>query len=188
MINLVKRNNGKAITTSLIIAEVFEKRHNNVIRDIVKLKVSDSFRASNFEIMFISRELPNGGHKKDKYYNISREGFVILVMGYTGKKAMKFKESYIGAFNLMETELLRIETSKEAKYFDKKSKLMKQKHLLDIEIKQLKQKISTTNTGKELQQTINKLDKTKNKLVNMEKYNFKHVFTPNLFPDEIENF
>lgn len=88
-------------TTSLIIAEVFEKRHDNVLRDIENLEIDDDFRLLNFEEMFITKQLPNDGLRKDPYYNITRDGFTFLVMGYTGKKAAEFKVKFIRAFNYM---------------------------------------------------------------------------------------
>ena len=59
----------------------------------------------NFVQMFKIRELPNGGQAQDRYYNITRDGFTFLAMGYTGKKAAEFKEKYIAAFNAMEQQL-----------------------------------------------------------------------------------
>lgn len=96
---------GTPVTTSLKVAEVFGKKHFHVLRDIESLECSKEFLASNFGFMFNIRELPNGGSRKEPFYNITRDGFTILVMGYTGKKAMEFKEQYIAAFNAMEKAL-----------------------------------------------------------------------------------
>ena len=98
-------DNGMPVTTSLKVAEVFGKVHKNVLRDIETLGCSEVFQELNFELSFKIRELPNGGNKKEPYYNITRDGFTILAMGYTGKKAMEFKEQYIAAFNAMEQAL-----------------------------------------------------------------------------------
>ena len=97
--------NGTPMTTSYIIAETFGKEHNKVCRDIEKLECSEDFQSANFGVSFKFRELPNGGHKQDRYYNITRDGFTFLAMGYTGKKAAEFKEKYIDAFNAMERQL-----------------------------------------------------------------------------------
>lgn len=103
MNELVFRNsNGMPMTNSLLVAETFGKQHKNVLRDIESLECSESFQVLNFEQMFKIRELPNGGQTKDRYYNISKDGFTFLAMGYTGKKAAEFKEKYIAAFNAME--------------------------------------------------------------------------------------
>lgn len=97
--------NGTPMTTSYLIAETFGKEHNKVCRDIEKLECSEDFQSANFGVSFKIRELPNGGHKQDRYYNITRDGFTFLAMGYTGKKASEFKEKYIAAFNAMEQQL-----------------------------------------------------------------------------------
>lgn len=97
--------NGTPMTTSYLIAETFGKEHNKVCRDIEKLECSEDFQSANFGVSFKIRELPNGGHKQERYYNITRDGFTFLAMGYTGKKAAEFKEKYIAAFNAMEQQL-----------------------------------------------------------------------------------
>ena len=87
--------------TSLDIAETFEKRHDHVLRDIAKLECSDEFRLLNFgESSYV-----NSQNKKQPMYLITRDGFTLLAMGYTGEKAMKFKEAYIKQFNVMERML-----------------------------------------------------------------------------------
>lgn len=103
-------NNGQIITNSLLVAEKFKKEHKHVMRDIKLLNCSDSFRQSNFGLSFRIREIANGGSKKEPFYQITRDGFTILVMGYTGKLAMQFKEEYIAAFNRMEAQLRTSET------------------------------------------------------------------------------
>ncbi len=101
-----KRNEEKLITTSLQVAEVFEKEHARVLRDIRELSCSEDFRNGNFA----KSSYINSQNKKQPMYQITKDGFVLLVMGYTGEKAMKFKEDYIKAFNKMENELRRIYT------------------------------------------------------------------------------
>ena len=86
------------IETSLDIAETFEKRHDNVLKDIREMKCSDEFRLLNFEEM----SYKDSYGRNQKAYYITRDGFTLLVMGYTGEKAMKFKEAYIRQFNHME--------------------------------------------------------------------------------------
>lgn len=89
------------VVTSLDVAETFEKRHDNVIRDITDLRCSKEFRLLNFEESSYFNEQ---NHKLPMYY-ITRDGFTLLAMGYTGEKAMKFKEAYIKQFNAMEKAL-----------------------------------------------------------------------------------
>ena len=97
--------NNEALTDSYKITKVFGKLHKNVIRDIRMLDCSNEFRKLNFDLSFIIRDLPNGGHKKEEYYTMTKDGFTFLVMGYTGAKAARFKEAYISAFNRMEKKL-----------------------------------------------------------------------------------
>lgn len=89
------------VVTSLDIAETFEKRHDNVLKDIRELKCSDEFRLLNFE----ESTYINSQNKKQPMYYLTRDGFTILTMGYGGEKAMKFKEAYIRQFNAMEATL-----------------------------------------------------------------------------------
>ncbi|MCD8239392.1 MAG: Rha family transcriptional regulator [Clostridiales bacterium] len=100
-----KKNEEILITTSRMIAEVFEKRHADVLRDIENLGCSDKFRERNFAF---SEYKVKGNNKTYHEYIITRDGFTLLVMGYTGEKAMLFKEKYIHAFNEMEKELKRL--------------------------------------------------------------------------------
>lgn len=104
-----KRNEERLITTSLKIAEKFGKEHAHVLRDIRDMECSDTFRESNFGFSYYK----SAQGKKLPMYEVTRDGFTILAMGYTGKEAMKFKEDYINAFNAMENELKRIYTERQ---------------------------------------------------------------------------
>ncbi|MDU7070037.1 Rha family transcriptional regulator [Campylobacter ureolyticus] len=90
-------------TNSLQIAEVFEKRHADVLRVIENLP-NDDFRQRNFAP---SSEVRKNGvfDKETKLYNLTRDGFSLLVMSFTGEKAYKWKTEYIKAFNKMEAML-----------------------------------------------------------------------------------
>ena len=89
------------VVSSLDVAETFGKRHDNVLKDIRELECSDDFRLLNFE----ESAYLNSQNKKQPMYYMTRDGFTILVMGYTGEKAMRFKEAYIKQFNAMEKAL-----------------------------------------------------------------------------------
>lgn len=99
-----------ARVNSLMVAMVFNKRHDNVLRDIQNLDCSDDFRLLNFE----ESKYTNDQGKKQPCVNMTRDGFVFLVMGYRGKKAAQFKEAYIKRFNEME-EFIRtlVETRRD---------------------------------------------------------------------------
>lgn len=97
----IEEKEGKLLTTSLNVAEVFGKEHKNVLKDIRELDCSDEFNRLNFEP--ISYEDSYG--RSQSAMAITRDGFSFLVMGYTGKKAAQFKEQYITKFNQMEQKL-----------------------------------------------------------------------------------
>ncbi|ENT5022077.1 Rha family transcriptional regulator [Salmonella enterica] len=97
--------NGQAVTSSLAVADYFIKLHADVIRKIESLECSTLFRQRNFAFTSISINQPNGGTRKLPCYQITRDGFAFLAMGFTGKRAAQFKEAYINAFNQMEKQL-----------------------------------------------------------------------------------
>lgn len=111
--NLVSVHEGQVVTTSLQVAEVFNKPHNDVLKSIRALDCSRELREGNFSRTFYYVDMPNNARRKEPMYYIGRDGFVFLVMGFTGKIAAKFKEAYIRQFNEME-EMLR--KSKETQY------------------------------------------------------------------------
>ena len=96
-------HNGRPATTSLEVAKFFGKRHDNVIRDIKQImdNCPKKFTALNFEV---SEYMDETGRTLVMFI-IYRDGFMLLVMGYTGKKAMAIKIAYIEAFNAMEAQL-----------------------------------------------------------------------------------
>ena len=92
---------GKDVTTSLLIAEKFGKDHKNVLRDIQDLDCSPEFSRLNFE----QSNYVNDRGKIYPMYEITKDGFSFLVMGYTGTKAAEFKEKFISEFNKRESLL-----------------------------------------------------------------------------------
>jgi len=98
--------NKQAKTTSLNVAEVFDKRHDNVIRDINDLieKVPEEFAAENFEANKI-KVLNNPSGEEISHYSLTRDGFILLVMGFTGDRVIQFKIAFLEAFNQMEERL-----------------------------------------------------------------------------------
>jgi len=102
---VIQRSDGKSVTTSLIIAQTFEKRHADVLRDIENLHCSRDFSERNFALTFNVKELPNNASRKDPFYEITKDGFSFLAMGYTGVRAATFKELFIKEFNKREALL-----------------------------------------------------------------------------------
>ena len=92
---------GQITATSLQVAEHFGKRHPDVLRAIRKLEVSEEFSRCNFA----PRDYFDERGKVQPMYDISRDGFAMLAMGFTGKEAARWKEAYISTFNAMEAKL-----------------------------------------------------------------------------------
>ena len=105
--SLVELKDSQVVTTSVKVAEIFAKKHQHVLEAIRNLDCSDDFRVSNFRQTLKIRKMPNGATTNDPMYYLTRDGFVFLVMGFTGKTAAKYKEAYIYAFNEMEAKLRR---------------------------------------------------------------------------------
>ena len=104
----------EAMVDSRFVAEVFEKQHKHVLRDITKITETKSG---------LSEDFVKKNFRKDSYkdstgrnlpcYRLTRDGFTVLVMGYTGAKAMQFKEAYIKRFNDMEEQIKYLQSLRE---------------------------------------------------------------------------
>lgn len=92
---------GKVVTSSLSVACYFRKQHKNVIQKIASLECSAEFTELNFQ----PSDYTDSSGRKLPCYQITRDGFAFLAMGFTGKRAARFKEAYINAFNQMERSL-----------------------------------------------------------------------------------
>lgn len=101
MNELVNIVNNQVVTDSRKVAEVFEKEHKNVIQSIENIKAENSALTT----MFFESTYIAGTGKSYKMFYINRDGLSLLVMGFTGKKAMGWKLKYIEAFNAMEKAL-----------------------------------------------------------------------------------
>ena len=102
MNELVKINDNNQVTTdSLTVADRFGKRHRDVLRSIKLLKCSKDFNARNFAPV----EYKDQKGEKRTYYDMTQDGWMFLVMGFTGEKAAEWKEKFIVAFRAMEAEL-----------------------------------------------------------------------------------
>ena len=128
---------GEPVTTSRAIAEQFGKQHKHVIRDIESIITELNGNALNFEEAnepnfgpaeistanrefaarnFFLTEYTDEKGERRKQYILTRDGFTLLAMGFTGAKAMQFKVAYINAFNRMESIIsgeARLETAKQ---------------------------------------------------------------------------
>ena len=131
MNDLVIMHDQQAVTTSLVLAEVFEKKHQHVLRDIDALK-----DVSNFGQMFFESNEPDSYGRDRRIYFMNRDGFTLIAMGYTGSKAMEFKLKYIDAFNKMETYIkdnsAKLSTDKRLEIMEENAKTRKANLLYKI--------------------------------------------------------
>ena len=103
MNELITVVDGKPVVTSKQVADHFGKQHRNVLVDIKSL-LSDSGEFG--ELYFLLTTYISSQNKELPCYEMTRDGFTLLAMGYTGKDALLWKVKYIEAFNAMERELL----------------------------------------------------------------------------------
>ena len=101
MDELVIMHDKQVVTTSLKVAEIFEKEHRDVMKSIRNLT------AQNFAVkkMFVEDSYLNSRNQQQPMFYMNRDGFTLLAMGFTGSKAMEFKLKYIDAFNKMEKQI-----------------------------------------------------------------------------------
>lgn len=101
MKDLVIMHDQQAVTTSLKVAEIFEKEHRVVMKSIRNLT------AQNYAVkkMFVEDSYLNSRNQQQPMFYMNRDGFTLLAMGFTGSKAMEFKLKYIDAFNKMEKQI-----------------------------------------------------------------------------------
>lgn len=92
------------VVTSLDVAETFGKEHYHVMEDI--REIASRISTPEFSGLFYEAEYKASNGKKNPMYYMNRDGFTLLVMGYTGEKAMQFKLAYIKQFNAMEKALI----------------------------------------------------------------------------------
>lgn len=100
MKELVFKNNGQIVTNSLLVAEKFEKEHRHIletIRTVMRTAENSALLHMFHETTYLSSQ-----NKELPMYLMNRDGFSLLVMGFTGQKALNFKLDFISAFNEME--------------------------------------------------------------------------------------
>ena len=108
---LVKVEHNQIVTDSRSVAEHFGKQHQHVIRDIKNLvNKAEEKDVSKIGRMFYETTVPDSYGRQQKAYLMNRDGFSLLVMGFTGAKALEWKLKYIDAFNEMEKQLVNKNT------------------------------------------------------------------------------
>ncbi|MCB6839908.1 Rha family transcriptional regulator [Weissella viridescens] len=137
MNDLITVENGEPMTTSLKIAEVFGKRHTDVletirnkIKKIDELEESGNFRSPKF----IESSFVNSQNKEHAMYKLNKDALVLVVMNYQTKEALKFQLDYIDAFNNMQKKLEQVGLS------DRQTNLITAKaHKMQVENERLKE-------------------------------------------------
>lgn len=154
METLVKIENSQAVTNSLLVAEKFNKNHRDVIRSIRDLLSS----AQNCAHLFIESSYIDTSNRTYPMYIMNRDGFSLLVMGFTGEKALKFKLDFINAFSEME------KTLNSDDYI-----LMRSRQILENKVAQLEYK--SAKQAQELQKQAPKVEYYNNVLNSESTYN-----------------
>ena len=108
MEELVVLENEQVVTTSVKVAEDFGKRHDNVMTSIEAIKKDMEKDPLTFKEMFREAKVEDSYGRDRRAYYMNKDGFTLLAMGFTGKKALEFKLKYIEAFNKMEQQLQEI--------------------------------------------------------------------------------
>lgn len=152
---MVTLQGNQVVTTSLKVAEYFNKRHDNILRGINKLECSKKFRALNFEE---ASYLDEQG-KLRPMFKMTKDGFIFLVMSFTGKTAAQIKEAYIKAFNWMADQLYKMQNNYLKQHNDLMLEYMKEKDIASMSGRLLRRwgrekKLELTNKIEKLEQQL----------------------------------
>lgn len=132
---ILSTRNGDPVASSRQIAENFGKNHRDVLRAVDNLKED----VRNFAQMFFESTEPDSYGREQRAYLMNRDGFSLLVMGFTGKAALEWKLKYIAAFNEMEKKLSTRATSQLQDLSPELQYLIKLERQQNQQAKQLEQ-------------------------------------------------
>lgn len=147
MNNLVIMKSKQALTTSLKVAEKFNKEHRNVLQSIKNLTAENSA----VKKMFAESTYVNSRGQEQPMYYMNRDGFTLLAMGFTGKDAMKFKLEYIEAFNKMEKTIKEQELPQTPE--ERLALTMQVTNRLDKRVTKVEKKVDYLTNTSELNET-----------------------------------
>jgi Rha family phage regulatory protein len=97
----VTLKDGRTVTNTKDMADYFERQHKDVLRSVNLLITTEPSIERNFTPIEIEAEV-GFGTRKVPAFEMDRDGFTLLAMGFTGPKALKFKIAYIEQFDAME--------------------------------------------------------------------------------------
>lgn len=128
--DFISAEGSRLTTDSLKVASVFVKRHEEVLRRIkVLLRDADAgFTQQNF----VLSEYADSTGRRLPVYLMTKDGFSLLAMGFSGKRALSFKVAYIGAFNAMDQYIRVQHTGLTARYFEQLSEFKGKKEVATI--------------------------------------------------------
>lgn len=139
----IKNVDGELLTNSRNIAHVFGKNHSDVIKALNHLykKISNNFRLRNYS----DGSFKDGNGDEQRLISMNKDGFAMLVMGFTGIRAAEFKESYIEMFNKMEDELRRKLPKNYKEALIALVNEVEEKEKIELELKEAQPKIDFVN-------------------------------------------
>lgn len=169
MTNLVIMKDQQAVTSSLQVAEVFEKQHKDVL-EAIDTKIKSAENSAHYQNMFAEGEYKDSRGRKQRLYYMNRDGFSFIAFGFTGQKADTFKLKYIEAFNQMENHIKeQLDTSTLSPELQFMNSVVQSLAKQEIANKRLEHKVdnitdiialNTTDWRKECRSLVNKMAKT----------------------------
>lgn len=163
---LVIMKDKQAVTTSLQVAEGFEKQHKHVI-EAIETKIQSAENSAHYKTMFAAGVYKDSRNRDQKIYYMNRDGFTFIAMGFTGSKADEFKLKYIQAFNQMEKHIKQeLDTSNLSPELQMFNAIFKTVAQQELATKQLETKVdniseivalNTTDWRKDANNLINKI-------------------------------
>lgn len=141
MNNLVIMKEKQVVTTSLDIAENFEKQHKDVL-EAINNKIQSAQNSAHYKNMFAEGVYQDSRNRNQKMYFMNRDGFTFIAMGFTGSKADEFKLKYIQAFNEMEDHIKQeLDTSNLSPELQMFNAIFKKAAQQELAHKQLESKV-----------------------------------------------
>lgn len=144
----IKNKDGVAVVSSRVVAYDFDKQHKHVLESIDKL-IKDMGGVEKSADLFIESKYQHPQNKQwYKEYLLTRDGFSLLVMGFTGKEALQWKLKYIEAFNKMEEAIKQASHNPYANLSPELQSII----MLDQKQQMLEQQVQT------VQQRVNEIE------------------------------
>ena len=169
MNNLVIMKDQQAVTSSLQVAEAFEKQHKDVL-EAIDTKIQSAENSAHYQNMFAEGEYKDSRGRKQRLYYMNRDGFSFIAFGFTGKRADAFKLKYIEAFNQMENHIKQqLDTSTLSPELQFMNSVVQSLAKQEIDTKRVENKVdnitdiislNTTDWRKDCRNLVNKMART----------------------------